>query len=65
MVGAQALEFLKPLKPGIGVQHAYDVVRAHIPALEDDRYLAPEIETVVRLVHTGAFSSIHSALPVR
>jgi histidine ammonia-lyase len=65
MVGAQALEFLKPLRPGVGVQRAYDIVRASIPALDSDRYLAPEIETLVQLVHAGAFASIHRELPVQ
>ena len=65
MVAAQALEFLKPLKPGLGVQRAYDIIRESIPPLDTDRYLAPEIERLVQLVHAGAFASIHRALPVQ
>ena len=63
MVAAQALEFLKPLRPGVGVEQAYDIVRQHIAPLEVDRYLSPEIETMVGLVHSGAFSSLHEGLP--
>ena len=63
MVAAQALEFLAPLKPGIGVLQAYDAIRARVPPLDVDRYLAPEIETMVQLVHSGAFASIHQGLP--
>jgi histidine ammonia-lyase len=63
MVASQALEFLKPLRPGAGVQRAYEIVRAHIPALATDRHLAPEIEIMIGLVHSGAFASIHSGLP--
>jgi histidine ammonia-lyase len=65
MVAAQALEFLKPLRPGVGVQRAYDIVRASIAPLDTDRYLAPEIEKLVQLVHAGAFASIHRELPVQ
>ncbi len=65
LVAAQALEFLKPLHPGKGVQRAYEIVRQHIPALDNDRYLAPDIETMIRLVHDGAFASIHSELPAQ
>jgi histidine ammonia-lyase len=63
MVAAQSLEFLKPLRPGVGVEQAYDIVRQHIPPLETDRYLSPEIETMIGLVHAGAFSSLHEGLP--
>ncbi len=65
MVAAQALEFLAPLKPGIGVARAYDIIRARIPPLHTDRYLAPEIETMTQLVHAGAFASLHQGLPVQ
>ncbi|HET9439253.1 MAG TPA: histidine ammonia-lyase [Longimicrobiales bacterium] len=63
LVGAQALEFLKPLRPGKGVQRAYQLVRAEVRALDSDRYLAPDIEAITRLVHAGAFASIHRELP--
>ncbi len=64
LVAAQALEFLKPLRPGAGVERAYHVIREHVPALERDRYLAPEIETMVQLVRSGVFADIHRELPV-
>ncbi|HEY0672993.1 MAG TPA: histidine ammonia-lyase [Longimicrobiales bacterium] len=63
LVGAQALEFLKPLRPGRGVQRAYERVREAVSALDSDRYLAPDIEVMTRLVHEGAFASIHRELP--
>ena len=65
LVGAQALEFLKPLRPGAGVERAYRVIRQHIAPLDNDRYLAPEIESVTRLVHAGAFAGIHSEVIAR
>jgi histidine ammonia-lyase len=65
LVAAQALEFLKPLRPGLGVQRAYDIVRQHISPLDNDRYLAPEIESVTRLVREGAFADIHHGIPAQ
>ena len=65
LVAAQALEFLKPLRPGAGVERAYEIVRAHVPPLETDRYLAPEIEAVLALVHGGAFAGIHREVSER
>jgi len=58
MCAAQMLEFRKPLKPGIGVQHAYDQVRARVPKLEDDRVLAPDIAALTEAVKLGAFAAI-------
>jgi histidine ammonia-lyase len=43
MCAAQALEFLKPLRPGVGVDRAYRLVRERIAPLEEDRVLAPDI----------------------
>ena len=62
LVAAQALEFLKPLRPGIGVERAYQIIREHVPPLDTDRYMAPEIETMVSLVRSGRFADIHRDL---
>jgi histidine ammonia-lyase len=63
MVGAQALEFLKPLRPGLGVARAYDIVRERVTALDRDRQLSSDIAAVVDLVHTGRFASLHLEMP--
>ncbi len=65
LVAAQALEFLKPLRPGQGVQQAYQLVRAHVPALNTDRQLSPDIEQMIQLVHSGAFATLHQGLPAQ
>ena len=61
MTAAQALEFLQPLKPGVGVGRAYERVRASVPALAQDRVLAGDIASVETLVRAGAFSDIARA----
>ena len=58
-VAAQALEFLKPLKAGVGVDMAYRIVRQHVPMLDTDRYMTPDIEKMIALVHSGAFAGLH------
>ncbi len=58
LCAAQMLEFRKPLKPGVGVQQAFELVRAYIPMLEQDRSLAPDIATMARAVKEGAFNAI-------
>ncbi|HZU67645.1 MAG TPA: histidine ammonia-lyase [Ktedonobacteraceae bacterium] len=58
MCAAQMLEFRKPLKPGQGVQQAFEIVRSYVPKLEHDRTLAPDIAVLVEAVKVGAFESI-------
>lgn len=58
LCGAQALEYLKPLKPGIGVGLALEAVRERVPALEGDRVLSSDIESVAAMVRAGVFSEI-------
>ncbi|MEJ2218040.1 MAG: histidine ammonia-lyase [Gemmatimonadota bacterium] len=58
LAGAQALEFLRPLRPGAGVEQAYALVRDAVPALEQDREMAPDIREIEALVRRGAFATI-------
>ncbi len=58
MCAAQMLEFRKPLKPGIGVQHAYEQVRTYVAPLDHDRTLAPDIATLTKAVKEGVFANI-------
>src|SRR5213080_4241172 len=54
LAGAQAVEFLAPLQPGVGV----GATRAHIRTLShrlaDDRPLAPDIEAVAIAIRDGS-----------
>ena len=58
LCAAQMLEFRKPLRPGVGVQRAYDIVRSFVPMLDHDRVLAPDIATMSRAVREGAFDEL-------
>jgi len=53
LAGAQAVEFLAPLEPGIGVRPARDVVRTISARLTDDRPLAADIEAVAVAIRDG------------
>jgi histidine ammonia-lyase len=50
---AQAREFHRQVKAGAGAQSAYLLVRRHLPPLEQDRYLGPELDRVHELVASG------------
>jgi histidine ammonia-lyase len=61
MCAAQALEFLKPLRPGVGVDQAYHRVRERIPPLEADRQLSIDISAASELVHSGVLANLWRA----
>jgi histidine ammonia-lyase len=54
LAGAQAVEFLAPLEPGIGVRAAREHVRSLSPRLHDDRPLAADIERVAAAIRDGS-----------
>jgi len=53
IAGAQGLEFRKPVRPGKGVQAAYEVVRKHVAPLKEDRPLNNDINRMAEAVASG------------
>jgi histidine ammonia-lyase len=58
LCAAQAVEDLKPLRPGKGVEKAFNLIREKIPPLTRDRVLAEDMEQAASMVRSGAFSHI-------
>lgn len=56
MCAAQGLEFRAPLKTSAPLQKALAALRAVIPPLGDDRYLAPDLAKAAALVAAGTLS---------
>ena len=54
LAGAQAVEFLAPLEPGIGVRATRAFVRTISPRVAEDRPLAVDIEAVAAAVADGS-----------
>jgi histidine ammonia-lyase len=54
LAGAQGVEFLAPLEPGVGVRATRAFVRTLSPRLGDDRPLGGEIEAVAAAIRSGA-----------
>ena len=50
----QGLDCGEPLLPGKGVRAAYECIRAVVPPLESDRFLAPDLAAIEELVKSGA-----------
>ncbi|MCC9624489.1 histidine ammonia-lyase [Thalassospira sp. MA62] len=51
---AQGVEFRSPLKTSPGLQNVLTAVRLEIPAVKQDRYLAPDLALAAKLVADGA-----------
>jgi histidine ammonia-lyase len=54
LAGAQGVEFLAPLEPGVGVQAARALIRSLSERVRDDRPLAPDIEAVAGAIRDGS-----------
>jgi histidine ammonia-lyase len=63
LAAAQALEFLRPLRSSAALEHAHALLRRSCPAMNHDRYLAPDIEHATALVRDGSVAAILAALP--
>jgi histidine ammonia-lyase len=57
LTAAQGVEFLKPLKCGIGTDAAYKVIRKVIPPLKNDRILYKDIQKAIDLVEKNLILS--------
>jgi histidine ammonia-lyase len=57
LCAAQGLDFRLPLRPGVGVAAAHELVRAAVPHLAADRPPSPDIASVRELVTSGALLS--------
>ena len=55
LAGAQAVEFLAPLEPGLGVRAAHEFLRSLSSTVIEDRPLADDIEAVAIAISTGDF----------
>jgi histidine ammonia-lyase len=56
LCAAEGLEYRAPLLPGPGVRRAYEVVRARVPRLRQDRALAPDIQQIVEAIRLDEFA---------
>jgi histidine ammonia-lyase len=55
LAGAQAVEFLAPLEPGVGVHDAHGFVRTLSERVREDRSLSADIELVADAIRDGTF----------
>jgi histidine ammonia-lyase len=53
LVAAQAIDMRLPLKPGRAVRAAHQLIRTHVPPMDEDRQLHLDIAAVERLIENG------------
>ncbi len=58
VAAAEGLEYRAPLKPGLGIRKAYEVVRNHVLRLTDDRPLAPDILKIVGAIRNNELDAV-------
>ena len=60
---AQGIEFLRPLRSSDALEQVHALLRQTVPAMDQDRYLAPDIESATELVRNGSLARILRTLP--
>ncbi|MCC5935234.1 MAG: histidine ammonia-lyase [Balneolales bacterium] len=55
LTAIQALDFRRPLRPGLGVEIFHHFVRDHIPHAEQDTYFKEYMEKSLALIREGAY----------
>ncbi len=63
LAAAQGIEFLRPLQSSTRLEQLHALLRQHIPAMSEDRYLAPDIAHATQLVQDGSLARILRSLP--
>jgi histidine ammonia-lyase len=53
IAGAQGCDFHAPLRSGARLERVRQALRSRVPALAEDRYLAPDIAAAAELVDSG------------
>jgi histidine ammonia-lyase len=57
LAAAQGIEFHRPLTSSGHLEHVHALLRARVPAFEEDRFFAPDIEAARRMVVDGELSA--------
>ena len=61
VAAAQGVDFRAPLRTSVELAKAHAAIRAAVPALEADRFMAGDLEAAAELVRSGALNGSVSA----
>lgn len=63
LTGAQGIELRAPLVTSPALQAVVAAIRAVVPRLDDDRFMAPDLEAAAALVRSGALVDAAAGIP--
>lgn len=63
LAAAQGIDFLRPLRSSVALERVHATLRAEVPFVAEDRYLAPDIERATALVRRGLLADVRGDLP--
>ena len=63
LAAAQGCDFHTPLRSSAVVEQVRAHVRAEVPTLEDDRYMAPDLAAAIRIIASGELPALAVPLP--
>jgi histidine ammonia-lyase len=63
LAAAQGIEFLRPLKSSVALEAAHALLRQRVAAMDQDRYLAPDIAAATELVRSERLAQLLRELP--
>ena len=58
LAAAQGIEFLRPLQSSVALEKAMLILREKVSFMDQDRWLSPDIEAAIVLVHSGQLSEL-------
>lgn len=58
LAACQGIDFLRPLKSSPRLEKIYHLIREHVSFYEQDRYFAPDIEAVKKIIHSGKLKEL-------
>ena len=61
LAAAQGIEFRRPLTSSEALEKAHAKIRERVPALDQDRYFAPDLAAIKDLVQAGGFNAMAPA----
>ena len=64
LAAAQGCDFHLPLRSSPPLERVRDALRAHVPRLEDDRYMHPDLLAAARLVQSGDIARAAGPVPL-
>ena len=63
LCAAQGIGFRAPLQTSVPLRDAIAILRERVPALVEDRFLAPDLEAAADIVTSGTFTGMDVSLP--